>query len=329
MKKIKLIYTLPIIFIALVFALAALFLAKSSQQNIIYIAGAIKKNIWAYDFERATEFLKKYGMQAKLVNTNDPNEVATLLSDPKSKLNTAFVFNGLLTQEQAVNLYSLGSVSYDPIWIFYNDRVVGELLSLEDIAKQKVVIGTKESDSYFLTKKLFGLNGIDIEGNSNFTPLPLDERLDSFLSGEASVMIFDGPFSGEVIKKSFYAGANLFEVPNANNYTTKSDFIAVTLPAGSMDVNGTMPEKDIKLLATTTLLVVRKNLAPGLQLGILMTAAEMIRQNPYRNDSAKIEFPAPMFGSSIAVSPTALKYYAEGPPWLVEYFPFLLPYWLF
>jgi TRAP-type uncharacterized transport system substrate-binding protein len=329
MRNIKSIAISTIILIALLLVGATLFLAKSSQLNTIYVSGAIENKEWAYDFQRAAEYLNQYGIQPKLIETTGPIEVATLLSDPKSKLNAAFVFDGLLTQVQAENLYSLGSFSFDPIWIFYNDKVVGNPSSIEDIAKQKVLLGPKESDSYALTKKLFELNGINIEENSNFVPLPLEERLTAFLSGKAGVMVFSGPFSADVISKSLYAGNKLFEIPNTNNYATKSNFIALTLPAGSIDVNGTMPAKDTKLLATTTLLAVKKDLAPALQLGMLMTAAEMIRANPYKYNDTSIKFPAPMFQSSLETSPTARKYYEDGPPALIKRFPWLLPYWPF
>jgi len=327
MRNIKSISISTIILIALLLVGATLFLAKSSQPNTIYISGAIENKVYAYDFARAEEYLNKYGMQAKLIDTTGPIEVATLLSDPKSKLNAAFVFDGLLTQLQTENLYSLGSVSYDPIWIFYNDKVVGKLSSIEDIAKQKVVIGPKESDSYVLTKKLFELNGINIEDNPNFISLPIEERLTEFLSGKAGVMFFSGPFSADVIKKSFYAGSKLFEIPNVDNYAAKSNFIVLDLPAGSMDVNGTMPAKDTNLLATTTLLAVKKDLEPALQLGLLMTAAEMIRVNPFKYKGEVIKFPAPMFESSLEISPTAKKYYEDGPPMMIKRFPSLLPYW--
>jgi TRAP-type uncharacterized transport system substrate-binding protein len=329
MRNIKSITISTIILIALLLVGATLFLAKSSQLNTIYVSGAIENKEWAYDFQRAAEYLNQYGIQPKLIETTGPIEVATLLSDPKSKLNAAFVFDGLLTQVQAENLYSLGSFSFDPIWIFYNDKMVGNPSSIDDIAKQKVLLGPKESDSYALTKKLFELNGINIEENSNFVPLPLEERLTAFLSGKAGVMVFSGPFSADVISKSLYAGNKLFEIPNTNNYATKSNFIALTLPAGSIDVNGTMPAKDTKLLATTTLLAVKKDLAPALQLGMLMTAAEMIRANPYKYNDTSIKFPAPMFQSSLETSPTARKYYEDGPPALIKRFPWLLPYWPF
>jgi hypothetical protein len=96
-----------------------------------------------------------------------------------------------------------------------------------------------------------------------------------------------------------------------------------------MDVNGTMPAKDTKLLATTTLLAVKKDLDPALQVGMLMTAAKMIRKNPFKFDGTSIVFPAPMFQSSLETSPTARKYYDEGPPALIKLFPWLLPYWPF
>jgi TRAP-type uncharacterized transport system substrate-binding protein len=326
MRNIKLIAITTIIFIALLLGGVIFFFAKPPQLNTIYISGAIENKVWAYDFQRATEYLNQYGIQPKLIETTGPIEVATLLSDPKSKLNAAFVFDGLLTQVQAENLYSLGSFSFDPIWIFYNDKVAGNPSSIGDIAKQKVLLGPKESDSYALTKKLFELNGINIEENPNFVSLPLEERLTAFLSGKAGVMVFSGPFSADVISKSLYAGNKLFEIPNTNNYATKSNFIALTLPAGSIDVNGTMPAKDTKLLATTTLLAVKKDLAPALQLGMLMTAAEMIRANPYKYNDTSIKFPAPMFQSLLETSPTARKYYEDGPPALIKRFPWLLPY---
>jgi len=329
MRNMKLIATSTIILIALLMVGAVLFLAKSSQSNTIYFSGAIENKVWTYDFERAAEYLKKYGIQAQLIETTGPNEVATLLSNPKSKLNAAFVFDGLLTQEQAANIYSLGGVSYDPIWIFYNDKVVGNLASIKDIAKQRVVLAPKDSNSFAFTKKVFDLNGINIENNPNFVSLPLDERLVAFLSGKAGVLIFSGPFSADIVRKSFDAGGKLFQIPDAKNYTTKSNIITLTIPAGSMDVNGTMPAKDTELLASTTLLAVKKDLEPSLQLGLLMTAAKMTRQNPYKYDEIAIEFPAPTFESSLETSPTAKKYYDEGPPTLIKLFPRLLPYWLF
>ncbi len=329
MRNLKLIITSLIIFIALLLVGAALLYAKSPPLNTINISGAIEKNVWAYNFKEAQEYIKKFGIQANLIETAGPIEVSKLLSDPKSQLNTAFIFDGLLTQEQAADLYSLGSVSYDPIWIFYNDKVVGNLSSFEDIAKQKVLLAPKDSNAYDLAKKIFDLNGINIEGNSNFVSLPHDERLEAFLSGKANVMVFSGPFSAEIIQKSFIAGSKLFEIPDSNYYTTKTNFIVLTLPAGSLNFFGTAPTKDTKLVATTTLLVVKKDLAPALQLGLLMTAAEMIRNNPYKYNGTTIQFPAPIFDSSITNSPTALRYYADGPPLLIKHFPWLLPYWPF
>jgi hypothetical protein len=328
MRNTKLIGIATIIFVVLILIPVAFFY-KPNQLDEIYISGAIENKEWTNDFKSAAVYLRKFGIKATLIETTGPIEVATLLNDPNSKLNTGFVFDGLLTQAQAANLSSLGSVSYDPIWIFYNEKTVGTLTSLADIAKHRVVVGQKDSDSYALSKKLFDLNDINIQEKPNFLPLSRGEDLRTFLSGEADVIIYNGPFTSEVIEKSFKAGFKLFEIPNANNYTTKSNFIVLTLPAGSMDINGKVPRKDINLLATTTLLVVKNDLEPALQLSLLMTASKMIRENPYKYNNITIRFPAPVFDSSIQTSPTAKKFYADGPPTLIKLFPWFLPYWPF
>jgi hypothetical protein len=207
--------------------------------------------------------------------------------------------------------------------------VVGNPTSIDDLVKHKVVIGPKNSDSYALSKKLFDVNNINFENNPNFIFRPRGEDIEAFLSGEADVLIVSGPFSLEAVKRSFLAGRKPFEIPNTDQYTSKTNFIKLTLPAGSMDVNRSIPSQDVNLLATTTLLVVKKDLEPGLQLGLLMTASKLIRKSPYTTSNKYIEFPAPMFDSLVEMSPTAKKYYVDGPPFLIKTFPAALPYWPF
>jgi hypothetical protein len=154
--------------------------------------------------------------------------------------------------------------------------------------------------------------------------------LEEFVTGKANVIIFGAPFYDSQVKKIFNAGYKLFEVPNVENYKKKSDFTILTLPAGSMDINGAMPAKDTKLLASIILLVVKRDLDPNLQLALLMTASELIVENPYKYDGSTISFPAPLFDSSLETSPVAKKYYSDnGPPLLIRLFPSLLPYWPF
>jgi len=328
MRNSKLITIVVIIFMALLLIVAAILLPKSLQTKAIGIAAPYVGSAWREDAEKFHERLTKLNIQSKLIDMpGGVNHVQSVI-DPKSGIDVALLHNFLMSAEESAKIYSLGAVGYDPLWIFYNEKMAGNLSSLQDIAKQKVVIGPKETGSYSLTKKTFDLNGINIENNPNFVSLPFDKGMEEFMTGKASVAIFGAPFYDSQVKKIFNAGFKLFGVPNTENYK-KSNFIVLTLPAGSMDINGSMPVQDTKLLATTNVLVVKRDLDSRLQLAILMAASELIVQNPYRYDGRVISFPAPLFDSSLETSPAAKKYYSDGQPLLIRLFPSLLPYWPF
>ena len=329
MKNSKLITTVVIIFIALLLIGMAISISKSLQTKVIGIAAPYIGSAWRQDAEIFHEQLTKHNIQSKLIEMPGGINTAMPVNDPKSGIDVAQLHSFFLSEGQHQNLYSLGVLGYAPLWIFYNEKLAGNPSSLQDIAKQKVIIGPKESGSYAMLKKMFALNGVNIEDNPNFVSAPFEKGWEEFISGKASVAIFGAPFYDPQVIQFFNAGFKLFGVPNAQNYETKTDFIGLTLPAGSMDINGSMPAKDTKLLATTTALVVKRDLHPSMQLALLMTAAELIKENPYKYNGMVIKFPAPMDDSSLEMSPVAKKYYSDGPPLLIKLFPALLPYWPF
>ena len=329
MRNSKLITIVIFIFLALILIGVAISIPKALQTKVIGIAAPLAGSAWRQDAERLQEQLTKYQIQSKLIEMPGGMNAVKPVSDPKSGIDVAQLHSFFLSKGESTTLYSLGAVGYDPLWIFYNEKLVGNLSSLQDIAKQKVIIGPKEGGSYAMTKKMFALNGINIEDNPNFISLPYDKGVEQFITGKAGAAIFGAPFYDPNILKFFNAGFKLFEVPNTENYKTKSDFILLTLPAGSMDVNRSMPANDTKLLATTNVFVIKRDLHPSLQLAVLVSAAELIKANPYKHNGMVIRFPAPIDDSSLETSPVAKKYYADGPPLLLKLFPALLPYWPF
>jgi hypothetical protein len=329
MRNSKLITIVIFIFLALILIGIAISIPKSLQTKVIGIAAPYAGSAWRQDAERLHEQLTKHNIQSKLIEMPGGINTAKPVSDPKSGIDVAQLHSFFLSEGQHANLYSLGVLGYAPLWIFYNEKLVGNPSSLQDIAKQKVIIGPKDSGSYAMLKKMFALNGVNIEDNPNFISVPFDKGREEFKTGKAGAAIFGAPFYDPQVIQFFNAGFKLFGVPNAQHYKTKSDFIELTLPAGSMDINGSMPAKDTKLLATTTALVVKRDLHPSLQLALLMTAAELIKENPYKYNGMVIKFPAPIEDSSLETSPVAKKYYADGPPLLIKLFPALLPYWPF
>lgn len=291
----------------------------------ITIATSYKGGDWYQFGESAIAPLKEHGINVEVVATDGAIENAEKLNDDKSKINAGFVYAATLSSDQHKNLYSLGSVSYDPVWIFYRNELAGKIVTIQDLTKYRVALPPKKSGSYILTKKLFEANGVNIESNSHFVSSSWQDSRVNFLSGKADVYIFIAtmldPLVEELINSS---DMTLFSMSNALAYQKKFNYLdAVTIPAGSINIEKKLPAQDISLIATTTTLAVRKDLHPALQLALLMSSKQIIQDSSRLFFSKRNEFPA-YVDPSILISPIARSYYNYGPPKSAEY----LPYWL-
>ena len=68
------------------------------------------------------DFFKKNGVTLELESTQGAEENISRLKDKNDRLQAAFIQGGLLTsRDEAKGLLSLGSVGYEPLWIFYRN----------------------------------------------------------------------------------------------------------------------------------------------------------------------------------------------------------------
>jgi len=291
----------------------------------ISIATSYKGGDWYQFGEGAISLLKERGINLEVVATSGTIENAEELNDPKSKVNAGFVYAAALSKDQQKGLYSLGSISYDPVWIFYRNELANKITTIQDLSKYRVSLPPKKSGSYILTKKLFQTNGIDIDSNPNFVSSSWEDLRANILSDKADIYIFITTMIDPLVEELIHSpNMTLFNFPGALAYQRKFDYLdAVTIPAGSINIEKKLPVRDISLIATTTTLAVRKDLHPSLQLALLMTSKQVIQDSSRLFFSKRNEFPD-YFDPSIHISPIARNYYNYGPPKTTEY----LPYWL-
>ena len=291
----------------------------------ISIATSYKGGDWYQFGEAAIAPLKEDGIDVEVVVTNGAIENAEKLNDSNSKVNAGFVYAAALSVDQQKGLYSLGSVSYDPVWIFYRNNLAGKIATIQDLDKYRVALAPKKSGSYVLTKKLFEINGIDIESNSNFVSSSWAESRENFLSGKTDAYVFITTIVDPLVEELIHSpDMALLNMSNAIAYQKRFNYLdAVVIPAGSINIEKKLPARDISLIATTTTLAVRKDLHPSLQLALLMSSKEIIQDSSRLFFSKRNEFPA-YVDPSISISPVARNYYNYGPPKSTEY----LPYWL-
>ena len=291
----------------------------------ITIATSYKGGDWYQFGEGAIAPLKERGINLDVVATHGSIENAEEIIDPKSKVNAGFVYAAALSEGQKEHLYSLGSVSYDPVWIFYKNELASKITTLQDLTKYRVALAPQKSGSYILTKKLFEANGIDIDSNPHFVSSSWEDSRANFLSGKADVYIFIATMVDPLVEELIHSpDMTLFNLSNAIAYQKKFNYLdAVIIPAGSINIERKIPARDISLIATTTTLAVRKDLHPALQLALLMTSKEAIQDSSRLFFSKRNEFPA-YVDPSIPISPVARSYYNYGPPKGTDYLPFWL-----
>ena len=204
----------------------------------ITIATSYEGGDWYQFGKGAIAPLKEHDIDVEVVVTNGAVENAEKLNDSKSGVNAGFVYGAALSKDQQKELYSLGSVSYDPVWIFYRNELVGKIKNVQDFTKYRVALGPKKSGSYILAKKFFEFNGINIETNSNFLSSSWEDSRTNFLSGKADVYIFVATMLDPLVEELINSpDMTLFNLPNALAYQKRFNYLdAVVIPAGSINI---------------------------------------------------------------------------------------------
>ena len=88
------------------------------------------------------EFLAKSGVELNLMPTAGSLENLKLLRDPKSGVSVALVQGGATSGVESSGVESLGTVGYEPLWLFHRSGVGG---NLRELAGRRVSIGPEGS----------------------------------------------------------------------------------------------------------------------------------------------------------------------------------------
>lgn len=314
---------LTLLFLGLV--AAALVYLKPFAPSEIRLAAGVKDGAYYDMANAASDFFDERGVGLVIKTTKGSIENARRIADPKDDVEAGFVQAGALTAEQASLLYSLGSVAYEPVWVFYHANAARKITNLDDINGLRVGIGPEQGGTRAMTRELMGLYDIQIDQNPLYVISDYADLMNQFLTGKLDVLIKVAPFFDSDVQTLLRKPEiMLFDFERAPAYQKLLPYVyTLTLPAFSVSLKDKLPAKDITLIATTTTLAVDKDLHPDLQMLLLMAIRDVQRSTSYLFFSARGEFPAYM-DSTIQISPTALRYYDHGVPVGMRYLPFWL-----
>ena len=271
--------------------------------------------------------LARYGIEVVLQHSRGSFENRRLLRDAKREVDLAFVQGGSSEAERTADeessgtpLVSLGSLFYEPVWVFY--RAKATLDQVSDLKGQRINVGTRGSGTPGLLAKILAANHLERDDirRSNLDETPAVMAL---LGNELdAAVLVSAPESPMVQMLLQTPGIRLLEFPQAEAYARRLPFLStVVLPRGVADMARDVPRRDLQLIATTTSLIARADTHPALMQLFLQAAARvhggpgwLARAGVFPN-SGNAEFP---------LAKDAERYYRNGPPFLQRYLPFWL-----
>ena len=269
--------------------------------------------------ERYREILARHGVRLRLVPTNGAVENVDRLRDASAGIGVGFVQAGTTSEQQSPQLLSLGTVFYEPLWVFCACRDFAELM--RDHPEARVSIGPEGSATRPLALQLLTLIGADTKRLQlqNYRP---DEAARRLIDGQIDVAILLAAWESPNVQQLLVAPVELIGFRRADAYVARDPHLSkLVLPEGVADLKANRPPADVPLIAAKASLVVRKDLHPALQYLLLHTAIE-VHEKPGIFQRAG-EFPAPEI-IDLPLSAEARHLYKSGPSILQR----TLPFWL-
>ena len=325
----------PFVALALVLLWGAYVLLDPAPPKRVVLATGPEQGAYAEFGKRYAERLKGLGIEVVLRGTQGSAENLALLRDPAQNVDLAFVQGGsgaavLAVDEDnnGVPLVSLGSLFYEPVWLFYREDAAkrlnrnATLSHLSQLAGWRVNIGAPGSGAPPLWAKLLHVNRIDPVSirASQLAPTP---AVVAFLAGELDALLFvSAPESPLVQMLLQTPGVKLFDFAQAEAYSRRLPFLsALKLPRGVVDLAKDIPPADVQLIAPTSSLVAREHTHPALIQLFVQTAQAVHGDTGWFARAGT--FPSPL-NVELPLAGEAARFYRSGPPLLQRYLPFWL-----
>jgi len=322
----------PLILLTLGLLGLAYWVLDPTPPKRVVLATGVPQGAYAEFGTRYAAQLAQFGVQVELRNTQGAAENLALLRDPDSGVDLAFVQGGADSEAEvnaeAHQLESLGSLFYEPVWLFYREASArerlnaGSLESLGQLAGWRVDIGPPGSGVPNLMRTLAEANGLQ-GAEVTLRQEPQTQAVMALLAGEIDTLVMASAPEALMVQMLLRTpGIKLFDFAQAEAYSRRFPFLsAVTLPRGVVDLARDEPAADVHLIAPTATLVARESVHPAL-VQLFVQAAQRIHGDAGWFQR-KGQFPNTT-SSERPLADEADRFYRNGAPFLQRYLPFWL-----
>src|SRR6476619_7208329 len=202
-------------------------------------------------------------MKVELRATNGAKENLKLLNDPNSGIQLAFMQGGISNGSLAPDLMSLGRIDHQIFWLFYP---AGETLTdLVQLKGKRIGLGAEGSGDRAVCEKILAVAGITYDNTTLVTVAP--ENVINNLDGGAIDAVFrnfspESPVLDALLRGPQYRLMSFAEVEALTRIFPY--LVRLVLPRGAVDLARKLPPSDIDLVATTNVVLVRKEIHPAI-----------------------------------------------------------------
>jgi TRAP transporter TAXI family solute receptor len=301
---------------AIGFVLAFQFVGPPPPRTLAMASGSEQGAYYHFGLEYAKWF-KQHNIELKILPTSGSIENLRLLEDDASGVGLAFVQGG--TGAGHENLLSLGSLYYEPLWVFHRKETPIRLFA--DLKGRRIALGSDFGGTRAIASLLARENGIDPDAYPETSSLSGAEAVEALKSGQVDAAFFVASPEAPLVKELLIdPDLAVFSMDRAEAYTRRNAFLSqVHVSEGMLDLERNIPPQTVQLLSPAANLAIRKDLHPAL-IDLVLQAATVAHGAGGMFERPG-EFPAPKM-LEFPLSPDAARFYKYGPPFLQRFLPF-------
>lgn len=298
----------------------ALLLYRSLPPSTVKIATDLEGGIYSKIALRYQEIFARHGVRLELLETNGSVENVQQLRDSSAGVSVALVQGGVTSTAEAPELVSLGTLFYEPFWLFSRVPRPDQPSRLRE--GLRLSLGIPGSGTYKHGRELAVAVGMDLR-RAQVRDLDAVQAGEALMRAEVDMIGMMLPLEAPIVHRLFVdESIQAFDWLRADAHVALRPYLSkLVLPRGVADLPRDRPAKDLTLVATKTSLVVRRDLHTAIQYLLLEAASEVHGAPGVFNKAG--EFPAaePI---DLPLSTSAHEYYRSGQPFLHRHLPFWL-----
>ena len=316
-------FYLPVVVLAAcVLAYAARWVSPLPPGRLVLAAGP-QGGVYHSLAERYRDRLERHGIEVEIVTTLGTVQNLEMLRASPPRADAAFVQGGVGSAGEGEGLEALGSVFYEPVFLFVRKSLGAARLS--ELRERRIAVGPQGSGTRALALQLLAQNGFDMRPSETL-PLTGAAASRALQAGEIDAAFF-------VIAHPLPSLAELFRdpevelmgFPRAEAYKMRFPFLSsVVLPAGAISLADDVPERDLPLIAPVAALVVHDDFHPALKNLLARVAREI-------HGGQQLFAPAGRFPSTehldYPLNSYARRLIESGPSLFARFLPFWVAVW--